>query len=293
MHRHVIIEGPDGAGKTTLARAICKQLKMRYHHEGPPPLGVSAFEHYARLIGGAQWPTVFDRLYLGEMVYGSLYRGDPRINVDHVNLFNRWLRGSGSIIVYCRPPLETCLEQIRARKDEVEREVHVTAYQLWDELMRSQRVNVRRYDFTRMSTLPVGFLPDPLPPGIIGSRIATHLLVGEMPNGQLDLPFFSDKGCSRYLNYAIVAAGLNESQLAFTNARYPDGSPRTFSPSQFAQLPHLRRIVALGKIAQTWAETALVEEHVSVVPLPHPSYWKRFHSHEFNSYVQLLKGACS
>ena len=50
MTRLVVLEGPDGSGKSTLTDALASALGARYYHHPPPPLDSDAWAaalHYA------------------------------------------------------------------------------------------------------------------------------------------------------------------------------------------------------------------------------------------------------
>lgn len=149
--KHVVLEGPDGAGKTTLARAICSHFKMEYHHEGPPPADGSLVDHYEHLLLHSAVPTVFDRLYLGELVYGPLLRGASRLSHADVHRLTMVSFNSAIPIFVCLPPLETCLANNRYKneliKDEEQRR---TAYASWQELSKSRCVS-QVLDYTLFS----------------------------------------------------------------------------------------------------------------------------------------------
>lgn len=116
----LIIEGPDGAGKTRLAQSI---KGARYHHEGPPPPGEhSLLAYYLGIIDqkvqqSPIWaPFVFDRLAMGEAVYGPILRGGSRITDDELRRFFKATRELRAFHVLCLPPFKTCRANWEARR---------------------------------------------------------------------------------------------------------------------------------------------------------------------------------
>lgn len=291
--RHVIIEGPDGAGKTHLADLICSQRPgYAYHHEGPPPAGLNVLEHYARLMLDAKCPTVFDRLHLGEVVYGSLLRGGSALSPRDILFLNRLIVGQGTSVVLCLPPKATCLHNNRLKEELIKEEsLRSVAYDAW--VLVSKRfellTNLQRYDYTEQGqSFSLKWYPS-LPPGVIGSPRARVLFIGEQPNGSLDLPFFGAKGSSQYLQDCIDQAHLTEAMMAFTNARTATGEDRDLE-FIIQQIPNLDVVVPLGKVAERLLEKQDAAKLVHVESMPHPAYWKRFHSKAQSTYVSLLQG---
>jgi hypothetical protein len=110
--RHIIIEGPDGAGKTTLARQLAHLTGKTYHHEGPPPAG-SAFQHYMNLLLRNE-PTVFDRLFEGENIYGPILRGASGLSFEETRL----LRSAAMVharTIFVAPPRDICFRNWLSR----------------------------------------------------------------------------------------------------------------------------------------------------------------------------------
>lgn len=63
----IVVEGPDGSGKTTLAHRLAQLRGLRYEHAGPPEEGIDHVRWYLDRTG----PYVWDRFHLGEETYGA------------------------------------------------------------------------------------------------------------------------------------------------------------------------------------------------------------------------------
>lgn len=86
----VVIEGPDGSGKTTLAHVFGQlgrqyDLKVRHVHHSVPD---NPYNEYMKTIhSGYDRDTlvVADRLHLGELVYGTVRRGKSGLSLSCVS----------------------------------------------------------------------------------------------------------------------------------------------------------------------------------------------------------------
>ncbi|KKK93931.1 hypothetical protein LCGC14_2687940, partial [marine sediment metagenome] len=120
MGRIIILEGPDGGGKTELADHFIK-AGYAYHHEGPPPRrrGWDALAHYGGLLERARRSrrdVVFDRFHLGETIYGPLTRGEDRLGIAGLKLMNRLVHATGARLWLCLPSYGACLKNWRAKR---------------------------------------------------------------------------------------------------------------------------------------------------------------------------------
>ena len=108
--RLVILEGPDGAGKTTLAQALQMDFGMDYTHEGPPPADRDVLAYYfGRLVEAARRaPIILDRFALGERVYGPIIRGLDGVGEQGWLEMNAVLESLNAVQVVCLPPFEQC-----------------------------------------------------------------------------------------------------------------------------------------------------------------------------------------
>lgn len=291
----IILEGPDGGGKTTLARELAELLRLEYRHEGPPPPNVNVLHHYGRLLDDARSKdVVFDRLALGERIYGPLLRGEDRLGVGGWEIFHRLVTAVDAFSVLCLPSLEVCISNWRAKtNDLLTNTLQVeTAWAGYAHLhgVHESLFDQWVFDYTRTGSFDslVRQLSahqntsQALPAQMIGGPYARTLFVGEQIGDVtgLDLPFFTDAGSAAYLWRAIELARLQPESIAFINAFDRHGVPNP--------LPQFERIVALGRKAEDRCEEASL---VQVVGVPHPQYWKRFKHHAVNEYARIIHDA--
>jgi hypothetical protein len=150
------------------------------------------------------------------------------------------------------------------------------------ELQKSllNRVMYRRYQYTKFWSRDL--LPEECNILIVGDRPA--------PSAPADYsvfwytPFGALRNSSLYLNLELENAGIDEHDLTWTNSTNISGeslSPAFLDPNRFPW----KRIIALGGHATYWVTSA---GH-KCESIPHPSYWKRFHSKEPYPLIDLLK----
>jgi guanylate kinase len=125
----IVLEGPDGSGKTTLASRLVFDFDLNYHHEGPPPTNalselagshrdlwpMTVLEHYQDLLRRVQLKrTVFDRFALGERVYGPILRGRDAIGAFGWSMIMKQLEEyHNSIFIFCLPPVSVAMSNWR------------------------------------------------------------------------------------------------------------------------------------------------------------------------------------
>lgn len=118
----VVLEGPDCAGKTTLAEALTAE-RGTVRANGKPPVGRPLFEHYAGQValaaGSPSELTVFDRLHVGELIYGPLFRGKSALSIEEIYLLEDQLDKAGAVKIHVDCSDEALLERYHVRGDEL------------------------------------------------------------------------------------------------------------------------------------------------------------------------------
>lgn len=111
----VIIEGPDGAGKTTLARAIQQDTGWQYIHANAP--AAHPLIEYTAPLSDSTKSFVLDRWHLGEMVYGPLHRGGSRLSPEQFVAVEQFLDERGAVVVLCNGTVAELSKHLYMRGD--------------------------------------------------------------------------------------------------------------------------------------------------------------------------------
>lgn len=105
----IILEGPDGSGKSTLAHAVASLLGGATVVSSGPPIG-DPFNEYMEKINEARLRpthTIFDRLHVGELVYGPLLRGRSRLTAADAFIIEGTLNALCASGFHCTAPTAT------------------------------------------------------------------------------------------------------------------------------------------------------------------------------------------
>lgn len=111
----IIIEGPDGAGKSTLAKSLADRLDvniLKMTANG----GQSVREYKQKLIerGG----VIIDRCWVSEQIYSDLFGREPRIGNDDAEALTELCGFAGIPIIVLLPPLHVVIRRLNERGDE-------------------------------------------------------------------------------------------------------------------------------------------------------------------------------
>lgn len=309
--RIIIIEGPDGGGKSTLAKELGGEGERHVVHLGPLK-GVSE-RALARLYVEAMLPAlhghrdvVLDRSWLSEPIYGMAFRGGAdRIGPIRRRQLERLAMRCGAFVVRCRPPLEACLETFQKRRgaeylehaDQLRR-----VWQMYGELITSLPIVDHDYTAPRPAYGRLSKVYNQLSsawPHMVGEPTAGALerdrrkvlLVGEAYTNVSDQdtlyqwPFGGFSGaCSTWLTNEFNRVGdIDERDLVWVNADASVGALRELIEVNG------HKVFALGEDASA----QLREYNIVHTLFPHPQFWKRFRYGECYPLLDAIKEALS
>lgn len=110
----IIIEGPDGAGKSTLAKSLADRLDMNILKMTANG-GQSPLEYMQKLECDG---VIIDRCWVSEQVYSDLFGREPRIDVDEAEALTEFCALAGIPIIVLLPPLHVVIGRLNSRGDE-------------------------------------------------------------------------------------------------------------------------------------------------------------------------------
>ena len=95
----IILDGCDGAGKTTLAAALANRHGHSLLHATLTPAGTDLFAKYHAILA-RPGPQVLDRSFVSELVYGPLDRGRSRLTFEQAADLAAAAAQRGGILVH-------------------------------------------------------------------------------------------------------------------------------------------------------------------------------------------------
>lgn len=119
----IILEGVDGAGKTTLAHKLAQHFGLGFGERGTKDrkllYTVTRQDTYTALgeeTKGKEPMRIWDRLYYSELVYADIVGRPCEFSPVEQGYVERMIDALNCVVVVCMPPFDVVAEN--ARKDE-------------------------------------------------------------------------------------------------------------------------------------------------------------------------------
>lgn len=151
----IIIEGPDGVGKTTLSKRLSKDLGVplapKKHVEAPKDPRTYTYKALGPAVTGEGDPLIWDRLFFSELVYGTIVRDGPALSMPEQAYVMRVLKTLGCPVIFCSAPADVIDKNVKRSKQMrgVKRNLTkiVDAYRYYAQFAKQQRLNVYYFDY--------------------------------------------------------------------------------------------------------------------------------------------------
>lgn len=148
----IILEGPDGSGKTTLAEKISKMTGWSIEHRSKP----NTPEEKAHMMGEYLQAIrlgknmIFDRSWYSEMVYGKVMRDKSYIDYPQMYELEKRAMQRGALLIYCTGPKATLWKRATQRGEDyiTSREKFEAICDEYDKLMQCpHHIPVLKYGY--------------------------------------------------------------------------------------------------------------------------------------------------
>jgi thymidylate kinase len=109
----IVVEGPTGAGKTTLVKLLASKYRYPVVHCGPLPIGREEgwfFEPFERATKG----LILDRWVYGNSVYGNVLRNQMLVSVPFCESY-ALAKFDRCVTIFLTAPAETLARRIEER----------------------------------------------------------------------------------------------------------------------------------------------------------------------------------
>lgn len=167
----IVVEGPDGAGKTTLVNELCREFGLQrvgprldeYRDKNLPKKPRERV--YKALSWAVEGETlrVHDRLFWSECIYGPILRGESKFTLLEEHRIMELFRALQCPVIFVRRSWDECLEEVRKNPPQLEGWDENNAWEIWEkyiegaEAAAGKKLNAITYDrqdrdyFTRTS----------------------------------------------------------------------------------------------------------------------------------------------
>lgn len=132
----IIIEGPDGAGKTELAEYLSGKFGFPIQHHTKPKTEADRVGMFTSYMLDAKQPInkIYDRFAYSELVYGPIMRDDSVLSTSQLRLLEIELLKTGAMIIFCDNALLTLWDNCMRRG-----ESYITSVKKLQEIQDSYR----------------------------------------------------------------------------------------------------------------------------------------------------------
>jgi len=309
----IILEGPDGAGKTRLAQRLIERIKAaqpgapepEYIHK-KTPTETSFLAEYLQPIADYRPRTdrtlILDRWHLGELIYPEMTDRQTLATAVEFRYLEMFLKSRGAVVVHVTTEPTAILQSLTERPEHDSLEYRVLEqHAAFGRALKTTSVRSITYDRTQDANTSTSLdliiahacaaeLDTPridINPTYVGAVRPAVVLIGDRRNVrkdsfEYDTAFVPESATSgHFLMNALPKYWLKYCTVGFLNAN--EGYPVKIFPDA----PVQPRYVVLGREAEkTLRETAELE-YFGVVP--HPQYVRRFHHHARDSYGSMIQ----
>lgn len=308
-HPVIILDGPDCAGKTTLAETFCDLFGGTYIHCEYRFKGKMDKYHTAVLLKALKLsqtqPVIIDRFWPSELAYGNVYRTGPEV-AGYELCLDFVARTYGWLYCFCVPTSRPEYAHFYAKErshitdDEFEGNTAKACliHEQYEQMLKDMtglREDVLRYDMHKTNPVDAAhvayhkafdyqntqhkLLLNPEQRWMSGhAEYSDIVLVGDGPNskGRRHFwPFFESGNCSIYLMRQLLSAGRDKyyypTRIMLANTQIDGEQNPIFETVIEDKRPEV--IIPMGSVAREFLDNRKIKYEFY---MSHPQYYRRF-----------------
>ena len=263
----IILEGENKTGKSSLARLFHELTGWEVIKFSQPTK--EPYIEYMEFLLERKEPAILDRFYLGEKVYGPLWRGKSDLNEWQTRMLEMTCMARMSLNIYCETNEKTIIKNFEKEKEELAKAEQIPdILSLFRKAVKDSRLDWNRFDYEKdgkyekireifflwfsrfkQNEQHIKMLQKTR---AIGNPFAKNVIVGDVCNGDLELQKYSHiimpfaKGVSPdYLWQAIDK--IDKKRYLMTNVRKYHLHKHLSIQDVF--IPTAQKIICLGNNA--------------------------------------------
>lgn len=155
----IIVEGPDGAGKTTLVDEICQTFSLERGERGTSDRSKlyevvvpDTYRAITDAVKASEPARVWDRIYYSELVYYPITTGKSQFSSGQRRLIERLIADLEIPVILCIPPLQECMDNVANDTDPAHKKFNDALPQVYEgyhDIMAFMPEHTLVYDYTQ------------------------------------------------------------------------------------------------------------------------------------------------
>lgn len=298
----IIVEGENKTGKSTICDYVFNNYESFQYKKFSQPKCDPYIEYMEmlKIVCERKDNWIFDRFFIGEPVYGQIYRGKSGLSQVQCRNIQLKLASLSTLIIYCFDSAENIIDRFKACGEKFAHEKYVVeTLRLFDIQLNSLFLPYEKHQMkTKDDLLYTGVLDKLIDnrlhkqinyyKTIIGNVInPQYIFVGDCHNDKIKKEysnFFQPFDFGRSANFlfnSLNKASIDLGKSTFVNS---DSNELCFFLDNLCLSLDKTKIIALGHKAAT----VLANLKYNFIKLNHPQFESRFHFYS-SKFVNQLK----